>query len=157
MGVSPSFFFWDAHLLFFLWADFPSTPIVRPSFFFLGRPSSSFFFDGRFFTVFFNPQKIKSACENFVFAFFYIFYGKKIISRTVHSWTHFFYFSSKFHFFENLFAHLSPIFFFFLRRPSSSKKKDGRYFLAPIFRPSFFFPPIFRLSLNVIIIVFASA
>ena len=125
---------------------------VSPSFF-LGRPSSSFFFDGRFFTVFFNPQKIKSACENFVFAFFYIFYGKKIISRTVligggkfGSWTHFFYFSSKFHFFENLFAHLSPIFFFWGAH-LLQKKKMGAIFWRPSSAHLFFFPPIFRLSL----------
>ena len=154
MGVCPSFFFfWDAHLLFFF--DGRISP-RRPSsahLFFLGRPSSSFFFDGRFFTVFFNPQKIKSACENFVFAFFYIFYGKKIISRTVligggkfGSWTHFFYFSSKFHFFYNLFAHLSPIFFFF-EAPIFFKKKRWALFFGAHLPPIFFFSPIFRISL----------
>merc|ERR1712035_210711 len=106
---------------------------------------------GAFLRFFCNPQKIKSACENFVFAFFYIFYGKKIISRTAligggkfGSWTHFFYFSSKFHFFENLFAHLSPIFFFFLGAPLFQKKKNWAYFLGPHLPPFFFFfPPIF--------------
>merc|ERR1712035_242521 len=108
---------------------------------------------GAFLRFFCNPQKIKSACENFVFAFFYIFYGKKIISRTAligggkfGSWTHFFYFSSKFHFFENLFAHLSPIFFF--EAPIFFKKKKmGAIFWRPssahlffFFRPSFAYP-----------------
>ena len=145
MGVSPSFFFGTP--IFFFFFDGRISP-RRPSsahLFFFGTPIFFIFFYGRFFTVFFNPQKIKSACENFVFAFFYIFYGKKIISRTVligggkfGSWTHFFYFSSKFHFFENLFAHLSPIFFFF-EAPIFFKKKRWALFFGAHLPPIFFF------------------
>ena len=139
-------FFFGTPIFFFFYGRISPRRPSSAHLFFFGRPSSSFFFDGRFFTVFFNPQKIKSACENFVFAFFYIFYGKKIISRTVHSWTHFFYFSSKFHFFENLFAHLSPIFFFFWGAHLLQKKKMGAIFWRPssahlfFFRPSFAYP-----------------
>ena len=138
---------------------FPLDAHRPPIFFFLGRPSS-FFLMGVFVRFFLTPRKSKVLVK-ILFSHFSIFFmGRKLfhaqylVLRSLPvigggkfgSWTHFFYFSSKFHFFENLFAHLSPI-FFFLGRPSSSKKKDGRYFLAPIFRPSFFFPPIFRLSL----------
>ena len=163
MGVSPSFFFLGRpSSFFFLMGGFPLDAHRPPTFFFfLGRPSSSYFFDGGFCTVFFNPQKIKSACENFVFAFFYIFYGKKIISRTVPGteiitcdrrgkiWLldTFLLLLKQIPFFWKFirpsFAHL----FFFFGAPIFFKKKRWALFfgahLPPIFffsRPSFAYP-----------------
>ena len=128
-GRFPIFFFLGRpSSFFFLMGGFPLDAHRPPIFFFfLGRPSSSFFLMGVFLRFFFNPQKIKSQIwllDTFLLLLKQIPFFWKFIRPSL--------------------AHL----FFFLRRPSSSKKKDGRYFLAPIFRPSsFFFPPIFRLSL----------
>ena len=60
MGVSPSFFFWDAHLLFFLMGGFPLDAHRPPIFFFWDAHLLHFFLMGVFLRFFFNPQKIKS-------------------------------------------------------------------------------------------------
>ena len=145
---------------------------VSPSFFFLGRPSSFFFFDGRisprrpssahlfffwdahllhfflmgvFVRFFLTPRKSKVLVK-ILFSHFSIFFmGRKLFHAQpvigggkFGSWTHFFYFSSKFHFFENLFAHLSPIFFFF-GAPIFFKKKRWALFFGAHLSPIFFF------------------
>ena len=125
-----------------------------PHLFFFGTPIFFIFFlMGVFVRFFLTPRKSKVLVKILFSHFSTFFMGRKLFHAQpvigggkFGSWTHFFYFSSKFHFFENLFAHLSPIFFFFWGAHLLQKKKMGAIFWRPssahlfFFRPSFAYP-----------------
>ena len=132
------FFFWDAHLLFFLWADFPSTPIVRPSFFFWDAHLLHFFLMGVFLRFFLTPRKSKVLVK-ILFSHFSIFFMGRKLFHAQYTLGHISFTSQANSIFLKIY---SPIFrpsFFFFGAPIFFKKKRWALFFGAHLPPIFFF------------------